>query len=230
MLEASRMANVQKFVYVASSSAYGIPSVYPTSEEAAIDPKYPYALTKYMGEELVLFWSRLYKLPAISLRLFNVYGPRSRTSGSYGAVFGVFLAQKFAGKPLTVVGNGEQTRDFTFVTDIVSALLAVSESDITGRVYNIGSGRTVSINRIVELLGGIKNYIPKRPGEPDCTFADVSRISREIGWKAKVSIEEGVLELLKDIDNWRDAPVWTPESIREATEDWFKYLGPDNQV
>lgn len=230
VLEASRMANVQKFVYVASSSAYGIPSVYPTSEEAAIDPKYPYALTKNMGEELVLFWSRLYKLSAISLRLFNVYGPRSRTSGSYGAVFGVFLAQKLAGKPLTVVGNGEQTRDFTFVTDIVSALLAVSESDITGRVYNIGSGRTVSINRIVELLGGIKNYIPKRPGEPDSTFADVSRISREIGWKAKVSIEEGVLELLKDIDNWRDAPVWTPESIREATEDWFKYLGPDNQV
>ena len=128
VLEASRSENVGRFVYVASSSSYGIPSIYPTPENAEIDPKYPYALMKYMGEELVLFWSQLYNLPAISLRLFNVYGPRSRTSGSYGAVFGVFLAQKLAGRPYTVVGDGQQTRDFTFVSDVVTALIAASET------------------------------------------------------------------------------------------------------
>ena len=226
VLEASRRADIDKFVYVASSSAYGIPLVYPTSEDADIDPKYPYALTKYMGEELVLFWSQLYNLSTISLRLFNVYGPRSRTSGSYGAVFGVFLAQKLAGRPYTVVGDGQQTRDFTFVSDIVAALIAASTSEKSGRAYNVGSGRTVSINHIVNLLGGDKEYIPKRPGEPDCTFADISRITQEIGWKPLVSIEEGVTELLKDLAYWKDAPVWTSKSISEVTEDWFKYLGP----
>ena len=229
VLEASRTENIGRFVYVASSSSYGIPHIYPTPENAEIDPKYPYALTKYMGEELVLFWAQLYNLPAISLRLFNVYGPRSRTSGTYGAVFGVFLAQKLAGRPYTVVGDGQQTRDFTFVSDIVTALIAASETEKSGRIYNVGSGRTVSINCIVDLLGGDKEYIPKRPGEPDCTFADISRITQEIGWKPQVSIEEGVQELLKDMTYWKDAPVWTPKSIGEATEDWFKYLGPVSQ-
>ena len=229
VLEASRRENIGRFVYVASSSSYGIPHIYPTPENAEIDPKYPYALTKYMGEELVLFWSQLYNLPAISLRLFNVYGPRSRTSGSYGAVFGVFLAQKLAGRPYTVVGDGQQTRDFTFVSDIVTALIAASETEKSGRIYNVGSGRTVSINCIVDLLGGDKEYIPKRPGEPDCTFADISRITQEIGWKPQVSIEEGVREQLKDMTYWKDAPVWTPKSIGEATEDWFRYLGSVSQ-
>jgi len=129
VLEASRTENIGRFVYVASSSSYGIPHIYPTPENAEIDPKYPYALTKYMGEELVLFWSQLYNLPAISLRLFNVYGPRARTSGTYGAVFGVFLAQKLAGRPYTVVGDGQQTRDFTFVSDIVTAFIAAPETE-----------------------------------------------------------------------------------------------------
>ena len=187
------------------------------------------AVTSSQGLLFYFYWSQLYNLPAISLRLFNVYGPRSRTSGSYGAVFGVFLAQKLAGRPYTVVGDGQQTRDFTFVSDIVTALIAASETEKSGRIYNVGSGRTVSINCIVDLLGGDKEYIPKRPGEPDCTFADISRITQEIGWKPQVSIEEGVQELLKDMTYWKDAPVWTPKSIGEATEDWFKYLGPVSQ-
>jgi UDP-glucose 4-epimerase len=128
-----------------------------------------------------------------------------------------------------VVGDGQQTRDFTFVSDIVAALIAASETEKSGRIYNVGSGRTVSINCIVDLLGGDKEYIPKRPGEPDCTFADISRITQEIGWKPQVSIEEGVQELLKDMTYWKDAPVWTPKSIGEATEDWFRYLGPVSQ-
>jgi UDP-glucose 4-epimerase len=224
VLEAARRANVKRFVYSASSSCYGIPDQYPTPEESDIRPQYPYALAKRMGEELVEHWAQLYNLPAISLRFFNVYGTRSRTSGTYGAVFGVFLAQKLANKPYTVVGDGNQTRDFTYVTDIVSALIAAAESEKTNKIYNVGSDTTVSVNKIVELLGGNKVNIPKRPGEPDCTYADISKIKDELGWCPTISIEEGVDKILKNIDYWKDATVWNPESISEATEDWFKYL------
>ena len=228
VLTASQKASAKRFIYAASSSSYGIPDFYPTSESAAIRPQYPYALTKHIGEELVMHWAKVYRFPALSLRFFNVYGPRSRTTGTYGAVFGVFLAQKLAGKPFTIVGDGEQTRDFTYVKDVVRALIIASESDQSGKAYNVGSGSTVSVNKLVELLGGDRIYIPKRPGEPDCTYADNSRISKEIGWEPQVTIEEGVMELLEHIDDWREAPVWTPHSIANATSDWFRYLGDNN--
>ncbi len=224
VLEAARHANIKRFIYSASSSCYGIPGKYPTPEESDIKPQYPYALAKRMGEELVEHWAQLYNLPAISLRFFNVYGTRSRTSGTYGAVFGVFLAQKLANKPYTIVGDGNQTRDFTYVTDIVSALIATAESDKVNKIYNVGSDTTVSVNKIVELLGGDKVNIPKRPGEPDCTYADISKIKGDIGWHPTISIEEGVEKILENIDYWKEATVWNPDSISEATEDWFKYL------
>lgn len=224
-LEAARLNGVKRFIYTASSTCYGIPDKYPTPETAPIRAMFPYALTKYLGEELVLHWNKIYGLPCVSLRSFNVYGPRSRTSGAYGAVFGVFLAQKLAGKPFTVVGDGTQTRDFTFVSDIVDALIQVAESQIEGEIFNVGSGDTYSVNRLVELLGGEVIYIPKRPGEPDCTFADISKISKALGWKPKVSLEDGVRIMLDNIDHWKDAPVWDEESIAEATQDWFTYLG-----
>ena len=224
VLEASRHANIKRFIYSASSSCYGIPDRYPTPEESDIKPQYPYALAKRMGEELVEHWAQLYNLPAISLRFFNVYGTRSRTSGTYGAVFGVFLAQKLANKPYTVVGDGEQTRDFTYVTDIVSALITAAESDHSNKIYNIGSDTTVSVNKIIELLGGDKIHIPKRPGEPDCTYADITKIKNDLGWSPSISIEEGVEKILKNIDYWKEATVWNPDSISDATSDWFKYL------
>lgn len=227
VLETAKFAQVKRFVYAASSSCYGIPDVYPTSELAEIRPQYPYALTKRLGEELVMHWSQVYKLPAIALRLFNVYGPRSRTSGTYGAVFGVFLAQKLANKPFTVVGDGTQTRDFTFVTDVANAFFTAAKSSRRGEIYNVGSGDTVSVNHLVELLGGEVTNIPKRPGEPDCTFADISKIRNELNWSPKVDIEQGVETVLENIEYWRSAPVWTPTSIANATKDWFKYLGND---
>ena len=224
VLQAAKIAGVKRFIYIASSSCYGIPDNYPTTEKAEIRLQYPYALSKWMGEELVMHWAQVYKFPALSLRFFNVYGPRSRTSGTYGAVFGVFLGQKLAGKPYTVVGDGKQTRDFTYVTDIAKAILISAKSDRVGQIYNVGSGATVSVNRLVRLLGGEKVHIPKRPGEPDSTFADISKIQSELGWEPQVPIEDGVAEILKQIDYWKDAPVWTPDSIAEATEDWFQYL------
>lgn len=225
VVECARNAEVKKLVYAASSSCYGIPDEYPTRESAMIRPQYPYALTKRLGEETVLHWGQVYGLPVITLRLFNVYGTRSRTSGTYGAVFGVFLAQKLAGKPFTVVGDGNQTRDFTYVTDIADAFYTAAMSDIVQEIFNVGSGGTYSVNQLCKLLGGEITHIPKRPGEPDCTFADTTKIEKMLGWRAKVTFEEGVQKVLDHIDYWREAPVWTPDSIKEETQDWFKYLG-----
>ncbi len=225
VLEAARSAGVGRFVYAASSSCYGIPDEFPTPETAPIRPMYPYAFTKYLGEQYVLHWNKVYKLPCISLRLFNVYGPRARTTGAYGAVFGVFLAQKLAGKPFTVVGDGTQSRDFTFITDVVDAFVRAAESQVEGEIFNVGSGGTYSINYLAELLGSDLAYIPKRPGEPDCTFADIRKISQMLGWKPRVSFEDGVRFMLQNIDQWREAPVWDEKSINEATQDWFAYLG-----
>ena len=229
VLEAAKNAGVKRFVYAASSSCYGIPDKYPTSEDADISPQYPYALTKRLGEELVMHWAQLYNLPAIALRLFNVYCPRSRTSGTYGAVLGVFLAQKLANKPFTVVGDGTQTRDFTYVTDVANAFLTAAQSSVCEEIFNVGSGETVSVNRLVELLGGEVTYIPKRPGEPDCTYADITKIRRDLKWQPKVGIKQGVDNVLANIDYWKSAPVWTPATIATATQDWFKYLGTNDK-
>ena len=224
VLEASRLAGISRFVYAASSSCYGVPESFPTTEDAAIKPQYPYALAKNLGEQSVMHWAMIYKLPAISLRLFNVYGPRARTSGAYGAVFGVFLAQKLAGKPFTVVGDGAQTRDFTYVSDVVEAFYLAAASSHSREIMNVGSSQTQSINRLVGLLKGEVTYVPKRPGEPDCTFADISKIEKLLGWKAEVDFEKGVELMLGNIDYWSDAPVWDSSSIEKATKEWFEHL------
>ena len=223
-LECAKNAHVKKFIYAASASCYGIPDVYPTPETAVIKPQYPYALTKYIAEQYVLHWAQVYKLPVISLRFFNVFGPRSRTTGTYGAVFGTFLAQKLAGKPYTVVGDGNQSRDFTFVTDVVAALITAAKSNSAQEVFNVGTGKPQTVNTLVKLLRGPVVHIPKRPGEPDKTQADISKIKRILGWKPNVSFKQGVKILLDNIDYWNSAPVWTPEKINKATKEWFKYL------
>jgi UDP-glucose 4-epimerase len=225
VLEACRKKNIKKVVYTASSSCYGLPDEFPTKETAEIRPQYPYALSKNIGEQLVLHWCQLYKLPAVSLRFFNVYGPRARTSGTYGAVFGVFLAQKLANKPYTVVGDGEQTRDFTYVSDIVNAIYTAAKSNIIGEAINIGSNNTYSINKLVDLLEGEVINIPKRPGEPDCTWADITKAKKLLNWTPNVGFEEGVNVLINDIEYWADAPVWDKKSIEKATEKWFEFLG-----
>lgn len=229
VLQAARQAGVRRLVYAASSSCYGIPGQYPTPEDAPVAPEYPYALTKRMGEELVLHWGKVYRMPVVSLRLFNVYGPRSRTAGTYGAVFGVFLAQKLKGQPFTVVGDGEQTRDFTYVTDVARAFMMAADSDLCGEVMNVGSGGHYSVNRLIELLGGERVSIPKRPGEPDCTFGDTAKIARLLGWQPRVALEEGVATMLARLQDWQDAPLWTPESIEGATRSWFDNLGETHE-
>jgi UDP-glucose 4-epimerase len=224
VLEASRHAGVRKFVYAASSSCYGLATELPTTEEALIRPEYPYALSKYLGESAALHWAQVYRLPVISIRMFNVYGPRVRTTGAYGAVFGVFLAQKLHGKPYTVVGDGSQRRDFVYVTDVARAYLMAAESSQAGEVFNLGSGNPQTVNRLVELMGGEVVHVPKRPGEPDCTWADIGKIQRVLGWKPEISFPQGVVAMLGQIEEWRAAPLWTPETIEAATRTWFEHL------
>lgn len=224
VLEASRHAEVGKFVYAASSSCYGLATELPTTEQAPLDPQYPYALSKLLGEESVLHWAEVYRLPAVSIRIFNAYGPRSRTAGAYGAVFGVFLAQKLAGRPFTVVGDGTQKRDFVYVTDVARAFLLAAESERSGEIYNLGAGNPQSVNRLVQLLGGEVVHLPKRPGEPECTWADTTKIHDHLGWQPEVSFEEGVGDLLANIETYRDAPLWNEDSIAAATKNWFSLL------
>jgi len=224
ILEACKLNKVKKIIYAASSSSYGIAKEYPTSEQSIISPQYPYALTKYMGEELVVHWSKVYKLNYISLRLFNVYGLRARTTGAYGAMFGVFLAQKSNNKPLTVVGNGKQSRDFTYVTDIADAFFVAALSKKNNEIINIGTGKPTSVIEIVKKLKSKYQFIKKRPGEPDITHSSTSKAKKILKWKYKISISEGIQIMLNNINLWKNAPIWTKSKISKSTKSWFKYL------
>jgi UDP-glucose 4-epimerase len=229
VLECARATQVRKFVYAASSSCYGLADV-PTNEDHPVDPLYPYALSKYQGEQAVFHWHQVYKLPVNAIRIFNAYGTRVRTTGAYGAVFGVFFKQKLEGKPFTVVGDGSQRRDFLYVTDIAAAFLAAAETEAVGEIYNLGAGNPQPVNRLVELLGGDVVYVPKRPGEPDCTWADITKITTQLDWRPRISFEEGVERMSGDIESWRDAPLWDPVSIDKATKTWFTYMSQEKNA
>jgi UDP-glucose 4-epimerase len=224
VLEASRHAGVRRFVYAASSSCYGASPDLPTDESSPIVTEYPYALSKYLGEQAAFHWMKVYGLSVNAIRIFNAYGPRSRTSGAYGAVFGVFLRQKLEGASFTVVGDGLQKRDFVFATDVADAFVRAGLTERSGQVWNLGAGNPQSVNRLVELLGGPVVHIPMRPGEPDTTWADITAITRDLNWVAQVTFEAGVQTVVDQIDYWANAPLWDVESIAEATEPWFRLL------
>ncbi len=224
VLEASRHAGVRRFVYAASSSCYGASPELPTGESSPILTEYPYALSKYLGEQAAFHWMKVYGLSVNAIRIFNAYGPRSRTSGAYGAVFGVFLRQKLEGAPFTVVGDGLQRRDFVFATDVADAFVRAGLTERSGQVWNLGAGNPQSVNRLVELLGGPVVHIPTRPGEPDTTWADITAITQDLNWAAQVTFEAGVQTVVDQIDYWANAPLWDVESIAEATEPWFRLL------
>lgn len=200
VLEKARTAKVKKFIYTGSASYYGISEVYPTPESAAIKLDSLYALTKYFGEVYALFWGKLYKIPVISLRFFNVYGPKIRRFGSFGPLLSLFISQKQEGTPYTVVGDGSQTRDFTFVTDAVEAFISAAKSPVTNEIFNVGSGKPNSIKKMVEILGGEVTYLPRRRGEPDSTWAEISKIKKMLGWKPKVAFADGIKIALESVD------------------------------
>ena len=224
ILESMKAFGVKKIVYAASSSCYGIPKKYPTNENSKMDPRYPYAMSKLICENVIEHWSKVYGLNFISLRLFNVYGTRSRTNSAYGAALGVFLKQKLLSKPFTIIGNGNQKRDFVYVTDVCEAFYKASIKNLSNNKINIGFGKPRKINEMVDIIGGSKIYIPKRPGEPDITHADIRLAKKILSWKPKINLEKGLERVLKNIDYWKNAPLWTSQKIKVATREWFKYL------
>ncbi len=214
---------LKKIVYAASSSCYGIAKV-PTKETDSIDPQYPYALTKYIGEQLVIHWNKIYNLPVNSVRIFNTYGPRVRTTGAYGSVIGVFFKQKLSNKPLTIVGTGEQKRDYLHVKDLARAFYEVAIRGRIGQIYNLGADKPIKIKKLANMIGGKYIKIPERPGEPFVTWANISKIKKHTNWKPKIKFEIGIKEMLINIKDWKDAPLWNKNRISKATKLWFKYL------
>ncbi|MEK9208844.1 MAG: NAD-dependent epimerase/dehydratase family protein, partial [Patescibacteria group bacterium] len=200
-LIAAQMAGVQRFIFASSSSVYGNPTNLPAHEGLPLNPLSPYAMHKSVGESLCRIWSQIYGLKTMCLRFFNVYGPRFDPSGPYALVIGKFLTQRLAGEPLTVCGDGEQSRDFTHVSDVVRACvgaLSMPDELSDGIAINIGGGNPTSINRIAELISGrYRNitYLPAREGEPRHTHADIKKAARVLGWKPNISIESGIAQL-----------------------------------
>ena len=224
ILEAMRYNKIKNIIYAASSSCYGIPKKFPTSETDKIDLRFPYALTKYLGEQTILHWSQVYKIKYISLRLFNVFGLRSRTTGAYGAVMGVFLKQKLSNKPLTIVGNGQQTRDFINVKDVVEAFYISMKLKNKNQILNIGSSKPIKVIDLAKMMSDKFVFVPKRPGEPDRSEANITKAKKILKWLPKISFKKGVDELIKNISFWKDAPLWDKKSITIATKIWFKQL------
>jgi UDP-glucose 4-epimerase len=198
VLEAAHRAGVRRVVYSASSSAYGDQATMPLVESMPANPLSPYGLQKYIGEQYCQVFSVVYGLETVSLRYFNVYGKNQDPSGAYALVIGKFLKQRMDGEPITITGDGEQTRDFTHVRDVVRANLLASESVHVGRgeVMNIGAGNNCSINKVAEIIGGPVVHVPSRL-EPKHTLADATRARELIGWVPEVLLESGLHELLQ---------------------------------
>lgn len=201
VLLASKEAKVKKVIYSASSSAYGGHKTIPHKEEMETRPKNAYALSKVMGEQICKMFHELYGLSTLSLRYFNVYGPRQPedvVASPYATVIGIFLKQKKAGKKLTIVGDGKQRRDFTYVSDIVNANIAAMSSKAVGEVINVGTGKNNSINEIASFILKTKdfkknvNYLPKRPAEAQETLADISKAKELLNWQPQINFEKGL--------------------------------------
>lgn len=201
VLLAARDAGVKRVVYSASSSAYGSSHPMPLREDMRSEPIIPYAIQKRVGEQYCEMFHRFYGLETVSLRYFNVYGPRQTTAsdGPYATVIGIFLEQRSKGNPMTMVPDGSQRRDFTHVLDVARANLLAMESEKAGKgeIINIGSGRNYSILEVAEMIGGPWKYTDPRQGEVQETLADITKARELLGWEPKISFEEGMTELKK---------------------------------
>ena len=199
VLVAARDAKLKKVVYSASSSAYGNQKQMPLREDMPPYPISPYALQKYIGEEYCRLFSEIYQLPTVCLRYFNVYGPRVVLEGAYASVIGIFANQKLHNQPLTIVGNGEQRRDYTSVKDVVRANILAAESKVNdGHPINIGRGNNFSVNEVAAMIGGLTTNLSARI-EPRETLADNSLARELLGWEPKVNLEEWILEYKKEL-------------------------------
>jgi UDP-glucose 4-epimerase len=200
VLEAARVAKVRRIVFATSAAIYGDQEQLPLSTDLPAQPKSPYALQKYMGEEMMRLWSNLYGTETVSLRFFNVYGPHFDPEGNYALVIGKFLKQAKEGLPLTITGDGEQTRDFIHVSDVVEAIIKAGTKNTVGKgeVLNIGAGKQTSIKQLASFISDKIEHIEPRL-ELKHNLADVSLTTRLLDWEPKVIVEDGVDELKKSV-------------------------------
>lgn len=203
VFEASRKAKVKRVINTSSSSVYGNQDKLPLQEDMSPNPVSPYGLQKWVGERFAKIYSEMYHLPVVSIRPFNVYGARIDIASDYSLVLGVFLKQKQEGKPLTIHGDGEQTRGYCFIVDLVKAFILASQSDKIkgGEIINIGSEKAYSINYLADLIGGEKVYGPERPGDVRHTQADVSKARELLGWQPETDFNQGVEIVKKWFEN-----------------------------
>jgi len=196
LLIAARDTRVRKVVYSGSSTYYGNGAP-PQAESALPNCLNPYATSKYVGEQFCEIFTRLYKLPTITLRYFNVYGPRQPGVGAYALVLGIFLEQKRRGEALTVHGDGSQRRDFIHVSDVVEANLAAYAGEVEGMALNVGSGTNVSIQEIADMISPDQVHSPRRAGDAEVTLADISRITKLLRWTPRMSLADGLKQLIE---------------------------------
>jgi len=201
ILEACRLSGVKRLIFAASSAAYGNQDTLPLVETMEARPLSPYGAHKYIGEVYCKLWAELYGLETVSLRYFNVYGPRQSFDGAYSSVIAKFINLRTLGKPLTITGDGEQTRDFVNVIDIARANILAMKSNAVGKgeVINIGGTNKTSVNYIAELIGGPTEYIDARI-EPRETLADISKAKELLNWQPSINLEDGIKELKKNIN------------------------------
>ncbi len=198
ILELAREAGVKKVVFTSSAAVYGDEEL-PITEMAIPEPKSPYGLHKYMGEQYARLYASLFELPTVCLRYFNVYGPRKLANGGYPMVIPVFLQQRVDGESLTITGDGTQTRDYVHVSDVVRANILAWKSDIAdGSAMNIANGVETSVNEIAELIEGTIAYIPARKGEVKRMQASITKAKELLGWEPTVELADGIVELKKE--------------------------------
>lgn len=196
VLECARVCGVKRVVYSSTSAAYGLANTPPLLETAPTDCLNPYSVSKVSGESICKLYARLYGMETVTFRYFNVYGERQPIRGQYAPVIGIFLRQRAAGEPMTIVGDGEQRRDFTYVGDVVNAniLAATAKTLPWGEVYNIGTGSSYSINEVAKLMGGETVFVPPRLAESRISLADSSKATDVLGWTAQVRLEDWIAE------------------------------------
>ena len=195
MLLAARDARAKRFIYSGSSTYYGNRTP-PHRESDPPDLLNIYGVTKRVGEQYTLLFDQGFDLPSLVLRYFNVYGPRQPETGAYALVLGIFLKRRADGKVLEIHGDGRQRRDFVHVRDVVAANIAAYESSLRGQVFNVGSGTSLSVKELADLISPDQVHIEARKGDSMATLADISKIGAQLGWSPKITFEQGLKELL----------------------------------
>lgn len=196
MLLAARDAGGRRFIYSGSSTYYGNRTP-PHRESDPSDLLNIYGLTKRVGEQYTLMFDQHFNLPSLVLRYFNVYGPRQPETGAYALVLGIFLKRKAEGKPLEIHGDGKQRRDFVHVRDVVAANIAALESNVRGEVFNVGSGTSLSVQELADMISPDQVHTPARKNDSEATLADIAKIRDRLGWSPEISFAEGLKELLR---------------------------------